>query len=51
MTENEEVAAAATADLSELNFDKKKKKKKTIKLDDEEMASLEMRKSTFFRRF
>ena len=31
-------------DLSELNFDKKKKKKKTIKLDDE-MESLELRKS------
>ena len=33
-----------TPDLSELNFDKKKKKKKTIKLDDE-MESLELRKS------
>merc|ERR1739838_1038255 len=32
-----------TPDLSELNFDKKKKKKKTIKLDDE-MESLELRK-------
>jgi len=39
-----EEAAAATPDLSELNFDKKKKKKKTIKLDDEELASLDQRK-------
>lgn len=39
--------AAATPDLSELNFDKKKKKKKTIKLDDEELASLDQRKSEF----
>ena len=43
-----EEAAAATPDLSELNFDKKKKKKKTIKLDDEELASLEQRKSEFY---
>ena len=35
-------------DLSELNFDKKKKKKKTIKLDDE-MESLELRKSKILR--
>ena len=34
------------ADLTaELNFDKKKKKKKPMKLDDDEMASLEQRKS------
>ena len=32
---------------TELNFEKKKKKKKTLKLDDDEMASLETRKSQF----
>ena len=36
----------SNADMADLNFDKKKKKKKTIKLDDE-MDSLELRKSKF----
>ena len=40
------------ADLTaELNFDKKKKKKKPMKLDDDEMASLEQRKSKFWGNF
>ena len=40
------------ADLTaELNFDKKKKKKKPMKLDDDEMASLEQRKSKIWEKF
>ena len=40
------------ADLTaELNFDKKKKKKKPMKLDDDEMASLEQRKSKIWAIF